>query len=93
MTLSYPHELSGEDVHRFAADALMAKMRWVGRLIGGGLPNGDWAFCWEHPAVEFHQALNRCLPDLKHYADTHGEGPAQRLADLLKAMGDTYGAR
>lgn len=40
VTISYPHELSGEDVHRAAADALCAKMNWTGNLIGGGVRNG-----------------------------------------------------
>ena len=31
-------------------------------------------------------ALLACLPDLKHYAATHGEGPDKRLAALLEAL-------
>lgn len=44
--ISYPHELSGEDCYRAAADALCKKMGWdkLGhRLIGGGTGNG-WVF-------------------------------------------------
>jgi len=40
ITIPYPHELSGEAVHRKAADALCTKMHWCGRLIGGSLKNG-----------------------------------------------------
>jgi hypothetical protein len=40
ITISYPHELSGEDVHRKAAEALRDKMGWTGNLVGGGLKNG-----------------------------------------------------
>ena len=42
ITISYPHELSGEAVHRKAAEALCAKMKWGGaeNLIGGSLKNG-----------------------------------------------------
>jgi hypothetical protein len=40
ITISYPHELSGEDVHRKAAEALRDKMGWTGNLTGGGLKNG-----------------------------------------------------
>jgi hypothetical protein len=40
ITISYPYELSGEDVHRKAAEALRDKMGWTGNLIGGGLKNG-----------------------------------------------------
>ncbi len=42
VTISYPYELSGEDVHRKAAVALCEKMKWSGAdsLVGGGLKNG-----------------------------------------------------
>ena len=40
ITISYPHELNGgEDTHRAAADALMKKMNWAGRLVCGSLKN------------------------------------------------------
>ena len=40
MTISYPYELSGQDVHRKAAEALRDKMGWPGRLIGGATERG-----------------------------------------------------
>ena len=40
LTISYPHELSGEAVHRKAAEALRDKMGWSGRLIGGATKRG-----------------------------------------------------
>ena len=40
VTISYPYELSGEAVHRKAADALCAKMGWTGNLVSGSLKNG-----------------------------------------------------
>ena len=40
ITISYPYELSGEAVHRKAAEALCEKMEWTGNLIGGSLKNG-----------------------------------------------------
>jgi hypothetical protein len=40
VTISYPYELSGEAVHRAAADALCKKMNWTGELVGGSLKNG-----------------------------------------------------
>ena len=46
ITIPYPHELSGEAVHAAAAIALCQKMGWVGPLIGGGLPNGNYCFCF-----------------------------------------------
>lgn len=45
VTIPYPHELSGEAVHRAAAEALCVKLDWPTDLVGGGLPNGDYAFC------------------------------------------------
>ena len=45
VSISYPYELSGEAVHRAAADALCAKMGWTGELAGGAIKNG-YAFCW-----------------------------------------------
>lgn len=40
VTIPYPHELSGEDVHRKAAEALRDKMQWDGELIGGSIKSG-----------------------------------------------------
>ena len=39
-TISYPYELSGEAVHRKAADALCVKMGWTGNLVGGSHRKG-----------------------------------------------------
>ena len=38
--ISYPYELSGEAVHRKAADSLCGKMGWKGELVSGSLKNG-----------------------------------------------------
>lgn len=40
VTIGYPHELSGEAVHRKAAEALRDKMGWTGELIAGGTKHG-----------------------------------------------------
>lgn len=40
VTISYPYELSGEAVHRKAAEALCAKMGWTRDLTAGSLKNG-----------------------------------------------------
>lgn len=44
VTISYPHELSGEDVHRAAAMALCSKMGWGllsnQRLVAGSTKTG-----------------------------------------------------
>jgi hypothetical protein len=39
ITISYPHELSGEAVHRKAAEALCQKMNWKGTMVSGSLRN------------------------------------------------------
>ena len=40
ISLPYPHELSGEAVHRQAAEALRDKMGWAGEMIGGATKRG-----------------------------------------------------
>ncbi len=40
VSIPYPHELSGEDVHRKAAQTLCNKMNWPGKLVGGAVKNG-----------------------------------------------------
>jgi hypothetical protein len=40
ISISYPYELSGEAVHRKAAEALKDKMNWTGDLVSGSLKNG-----------------------------------------------------
>jgi hypothetical protein len=44
VNIPYPNELSGEACHAAAAIELCRKLQWVGDLIGGGLPNGDYCF-------------------------------------------------
>lgn len=40
LTIPYPYELSGEDVHRLAAQALADRLEWTGALAGGALAEG-----------------------------------------------------
>ena len=40
ITISYPYELSGEDVFRKAAEALCDKLGWSKELLGGGTNDG-----------------------------------------------------
>ena len=42
---SLPDDLSGEAAFRYVAEQLAAKYGWANTLVGGGLPNGDYAFC------------------------------------------------
>jgi hypothetical protein len=48
VTISYPHELSGQAVHRKAAEALAAKFGWNYKYLGAQLSNGDYAFVPVH---------------------------------------------
>lgn len=50
LTISYPYELSGEAVHRKAAEALRDKMGWAGELIGGGTRTG-YAFVFAEQSM------------------------------------------
>lgn len=47
VSIPYPYELSGEDCHRKAAEALREKMGWKGELVGGAVHNG-YAFCFKN---------------------------------------------
>lgn len=40
VSIPYPYELSGEEVHKAAAVALCNKMGWSTDLLGGGLKDG-----------------------------------------------------
>ena len=48
--IDYPHELSGMDCHAKAAYALLTKMHWDYKLVGGQLPSHDYAFVMVDPA-------------------------------------------
>jgi len=52
ITIDYPHELSGRACHAVAAKALLNKLNWTdptyGALMGGQLPNGDYAFVFDN---------------------------------------------
>jgi hypothetical protein len=52
ITISYPHELSGQAVHKAAAKALIFKLGWhvngYGGLLGGALPNGAYCFVFNN---------------------------------------------
>lgn len=67
VTIPYPHELSGEEVHKAAAQKLADKLGWTNKLIGGGLPNGDYCFC----LVDVD--LLTPLADLVNWLDASGQ--------------------
>lgn len=51
ITIPYPHELSDEDAHRKAAEAICVRQGWpiqgTQKLVGGGLPDqSGYAFCF-----------------------------------------------
>jgi hypothetical protein len=54
ITISYPYELSGQAVHRKAAEALVKKLGWdeLANLLGGCLPNGDYCFVFNSKLSE-----------------------------------------
>ena len=56
ITIPYLHELSGQACHRKAAEALVSKLGWddlhYGGLLGGCLPNGDYAFVFNSKLSE-----------------------------------------
>lgn len=52
VTISYPHELSGQACHRAAAEALARKFEWTGEkygdLLGSQLINHDYVFVFNN---------------------------------------------
>jgi len=48
LTIPYPHELSGQAVHRKAAEALAAKLNWHTPLLGGQLPDHSHVFVFDN---------------------------------------------
>ena len=69
VTISYPYQLSGEAVHRKAADALLAKMNWKGNLIGGSVRNG-YVFVFG-PTAELIYALELAETTIKRLDKNH----------------------
>lgn len=47
ITIPYPYELSGQDVHQKAAIALCKKLGWGTELLGGGTETG-YAFVFKN---------------------------------------------
>lgn len=52
LTISYPHELSGQSVYRKAAEELVIKLGWdkngYNGLLGGCLPDGSYCFVFDN---------------------------------------------
>jgi hypothetical protein len=48
--VEWDHALNPEGNHRAAAEALAARFGWKGRLIGGGLHDGSFAWVFEEKA-------------------------------------------
>jgi hypothetical protein len=49
VTIAYPHELSGMDCHAKAAYALLAKMHWDYKRVGGQLADHSYVFVMVDP--------------------------------------------
>ncbi len=67
--------------HQVVAQALADKMGWTDRIVGGGTKRG-YVFVF----VPSLTAIDSCLPDLEHYAATHGPGPDRRLVVLKQSL-------
>ena len=53
LTIGYPHELSGQDVHEKAAILLCKKMSWSTDLLGGGKADGNgYVFVFKNQGME-----------------------------------------
>ena len=52
ITISYPHELSGQACYRAAAELLANKLGWntshYGAMLGGCLPDGSYCFVFNN---------------------------------------------
>ena len=92
LTVGYPHELSGEAVHRYAAELLQKKMKWPGRMVGGGTKTG-YAFCFVQSDDELWSALTVVLHRANITPHPHfesGNGAAE-LARLMDVLGVRFG--
>jgi hypothetical protein len=61
VTVSYDHALSGEDVHRVAAETLRDKMHWKGELIGGAVKGGSYVFVFDAGRADLLAAVKAFL--------------------------------
>lgn len=76
VTISYPHEKGqGEDAFLEAANALRIKLGWTdpayGRLVGGQLPDGTWAFVFADGNYD------------RHYRQTRENAPRRRQVQRM----------
>lgn len=53
LTIGYPHELNGVEVHAKAAVELARKLEWTGELVAGGRKDGSYVFCFVADAEKF----------------------------------------
>ena len=83
LTISYPHELSGSDVYRVAAEALCKKMNWPGELIEGGLPNGDYVFVFAPKSASIARNACKSVMDWAKTPGNHG-GVNPYMLDFVK---------
>lgn len=86
MTIPDIYAAGSDYGHKLAALALCKRMNWGENLIGGGLPDTSgnvYVF-----ADDLVNAIEACLPDLKHYAATHGTGPDERLKELMAVLAE-----
>lgn len=91
ITIPYPHELSGEDVHKAAALALIAKLGWgdYGRIIGGGTKDG-YVFVFDMDSGKLETALGHLC---QHVAGNRGNRSGNpycvpEMKDALMALNE-----
>lgn len=86
LIINYPHELSTDEAHRAAAQALCDKMKWPGNLIDGGLETGEQVFVFEPrshaAALQALKDLTRVFQDGRH----HTTGNPYCCKEVLAAL-------
>jgi hypothetical protein len=80
ITIGYPYELSGEAVHRKAAEALCAKMGWGRDLVGGSLKNG-YVFVFSAEPM-MRNALTICKATIERLDSDHSS--TQGTLDVIR---------
>jgi hypothetical protein len=80
ITISYPYELSGEAVHRKAAEALCEKMGWGRDLIAGSIKNG-YVFTFSNEPM-LRNALEICRATINRLDADHSS--TQGTLDVIE---------
>lgn len=83
ISIPYPHELSGEDVYRKAAQALCLKMKWPTSLIGGGTKDG-YIFVFAYPVAKVLRTLaEHAQEQYPHFESVRGRQDIESALEML----------